>query len=103
MSVLTELTIMPLGLGSSLSKQVSQVVDMIRSSGHPYKLNPMGTVFETSTVAEAHSIIEKACGLIDSSCQRIYIVTKMDINKNSASNLDRKLMSIESKIGKTDK
>lgn len=103
MSVLTELSIFPIGVGASVSNHVSKVIAMIRESGADYKLNPMGTVFETTTLAGAHKIIEDAYALLEPDCERVYLTTKIDIKKSATNILNTKLASIEEKIGSTNK
>lgn len=103
MSVLTELSMFPLLKGSSVSAYVSKVIEVIKQSGAPYKLNPMGTVFETETLEEAHKLIETGYRIIEQDCDRVYITTKIDIKKSSSNNINSKLASVESRIGPVDK
>jgi uncharacterized protein (TIGR00106 family) len=84
--------------GSSVSKQVSKIIDMIDKSGYPYKLTPMGTVIETTTIKEALEIIQKAYEQLD--CDRVYSALKFDIRKNSKNRLKTKIASVEAKLGK---
>jgi uncharacterized protein (TIGR00106 family) len=84
--------------GSSVSKQVSKIIDMIDNSKYPYKLTPMGTVVETTTIREALDIIEKAYEVLD--CDRVYSALKFDIRKNSKNRLKTKIASVEAKLGK---
>jgi len=46
MSVLVEFSMSPLDKGQSVSKYVSRSLDIISSSGVPYRLGPMGTCLE---------------------------------------------------------
>jgi len=103
MSVLTEIAMFPLNQGASVSTYVSKVIDIIRKSGVPYKLNSMGTVFETETLREAHALIEAGYATLEPDCERVYITTKIDIKKSSSNNINSKLASVESKIGTVDK
>ena len=56
--------------GSSVSKEVSKIIDAIDKSGIPYQLTPMGTVIETTTMRDALDIIELAYNQLD--CDRVY-------------------------------
>ncbi len=103
MSVLTDLTIFPTDRGESVSEYVSRVIDMIRNSGYPYKLSPMGTVFETDTMPEALDIIEKAYRVLEPYANRIYATVKFDIRKNKSNRIEQKIKSIEEKIGEVSK
>lgn len=84
--------------GSSVSKQVSKIIDAIDKSGVAYKLTPMGTVVETSSVREALDIIELAYNQLD--CERIYSALKFDIRKNSSNRLKSKIESVEENLGR---
>lgn len=79
--------------GSSVSKQVSKIVDAIDKSGVSYQLTPMGTIVETETVREALDIIEMAYEQLD--CERIYSALKFDIRKDSKDRLKNKIKSVE--------
>lgn len=85
--------------GSSVSKQVSRVIDAIDRSGVAYQLTPMGTVVETETMREALDIIELAYAQLDE-CERVYSSLKFDIRKNTKNRLKTKIASVESKLGR---
>lgn len=85
--------------GSSVSKQVSKVIDAIDRSGVAYQLTPMGTVVETDTMREALDIIELAYAQLDE-CERVYSSLKFDIRKNTKNRLKTKIASVESKLGR---
>jgi uncharacterized protein (TIGR00106 family) len=80
--------------GSSVSKQVSKVIDAIDKSGVPYQLTPMGTIIEAQSMKEALSIIELAYEQL-SDCERVYSSLKFDIRKNSENRLKTKIESVE--------
>ncbi|RKQ61640.1 uncharacterized protein (TIGR00106 family) [Thermovibrio guaymasensis] len=100
MSVLVEFAMFPTDKGESVSPYVARIIKMIDESGVPYKLTPMGTVFETETMAEALKIIEKAYSLLEPDCNRVYCVAKFDIRKGKSGRLVQKIKSVEEKIGK---
>ncbi len=103
MSVLTDLTIFPTDRGESVSQYVSEVIATIRESGYPYKLTPMGTVFETDTMREALDLIEKCYKVLEVHANRIYATVKFDIRKNKSNRMSQKIRSIEEKIGEVNK
>jgi uncharacterized protein (TIGR00106 family) len=80
--------------GSSVSKQVSKVIDAIDKSGVAYQLTPMGTVIETQTIREALAIIELAYEQLQD-CERVYSSLKFDIRKNQKNRLKSKIASVE--------
>lgn len=96
-SVLLEFSMFPTSgdcrEGSSVSKQVSKIIDAIDKSGIPYQLTPMGTVIETSSMRDALDIIELAYDQLD--CDRVYSSLKFDIRKNCKNRLKTKIQSVE--------
>ncbi len=98
LSVLLEFSMFPTSAdgreGSSVSKQVSKIIDAIDKSGIAYQLTPMGTVVEASSMKEALSIIELAYEQLES-CDRVYSSLKFDIRKNCKNRLKTKIDSVE--------
>lgn len=104
MSVLLEFSMFPTSAdgreGSSVSRQVSKIIDAIDKSGVSYVLTPMGTVVETETMREALNIIELAYEQV-SDCDRVYSSLKFDIRKGKKNRLITKIESIEKTLDKT--
>lgn len=100
MSVLLDLSLFPTDQGSSLSHFVAPVIAMIRDSGHPYRLGPMGTVVETETMDEALDIIARAERLLDErGCERVYVTAKFDVRRGATGRLSAKIDAVREKIG----
>ncbi|WP_456384551.1 MTH1187 family thiamine-binding protein [Persephonella sp.] len=100
MSVLVEFAMFPTDKGESVSPYVSRIIKMIDESGVPYKLTPMGTVFETESMEEALEIINRAYKQLEKDCNRVYSVVKFDIRKGKSNRLVQKIESVEKKLGK---
>jgi uncharacterized protein (TIGR00106 family) len=101
MSILLEFAMFPTDKGESVSEYVSQVIKMIAENGVTYKLTPMGTIIETTTMREALDIVEKSYETLNAQgCKRIYSSLKFDIRENKANRLEQKIKSVENKIGK---
>ncbi|MEO2083693.1 MAG: MTH1187 family thiamine-binding protein [Desulfurobacteriaceae bacterium] len=100
MSVLVEFAMFPTDKGESVSSYVSRIIKLIDESGIPYKLTPMGTVFETETVEEALELIGKAYEQLEPDCNRVYSVVKFDIRKGKSNRLEQKIKSVEEKLGR---
>lgn len=100
MSVLVEFSMFPTDKGESVSSYVSRIIKMIDESGIPYKLTPMGTVFETESIEEALEVINKAYKQLEPDCNRVYSVVKFDIRKGKTNRLKQKIQSVEEKLGK---
>ena len=103
MSVLIEFAMFPTDKGESVSEYVSRIIKMFKESNINYQLTPMGTIFEVNKIEEATEIINKAYKLLESDCNRVYTVIKMDIRKNKNNRIKQKINSIERKIGKINR
>jgi uncharacterized protein (TIGR00106 family) len=98
MAVLMEFAIFPTDKGKSVSKDVAQVIKMIKECGYTYQLTAMGTLIETQTVGEALKIVEKAAEILQENSDRIYATLKLDIKKGAQNMLQTKVKSIEEKL-----
>ena len=99
MSVLLEFSIFPTDKGSSVSKYVSRVIEMIRKDYSSYKLTAMGTIIETETVEDALAVVKKSHDILAPYSDRIYASIKLDIQKAKRNRLSAKVDSIVDKIG----
>jgi len=103
MSVLLEFAMFPTSDdcrdGSSVSTQVSKIIDAIDKTYVSYQLTPMGTIVETETMKEALAIIELAYEQL-SDCERIYSSLKFDIRKNTKDRLKSKIASVEKALNR---
>ncbi|MCU7929252.1 MAG: MTH1187 family thiamine-binding protein [Candidatus Thiodiazotropha sp. (ex Codakia rugifera)] len=103
MSVLLEFSIFPLDQGESVSQEVSQVIAMIKQSGIDYQLTAMGTLIETSTAADALSIVQKATELLHTAgSQRVYATIKIDSRVGKEHRLQGKIQSVRARIGEVN-
>ncbi len=100
MSVLVEFSMFPTDKGESVSAYVSRIIKMIDETGIPYKLTPMGTIFETETMEEALEILNKAYKQLEKDCNRVYAVAKFDIRKGKSNRLVQKIKSVENRLGR---
>ncbi|MDF1550943.1 MAG: thiamine-binding protein [Bacteroidales bacterium] len=103
MSVLMEFAMFPTDKGSSVSSEVSKIIEMIRNSGHSYKLGAMGTTIETETLSEALEVLNKSYIILEPHSDRVYCSVKFDIRAGKMGRIQKKLSSIEEKIGKVEK
>jgi uncharacterized protein (TIGR00106 family) len=99
MNMLAEFSIFPIGKDVSLSKYVSRSLDLIDKSGLPYRINPMGTVVEGSW-DEVMELIKKCHMAILEDTERVSTAIKIDDRKGVSNALDRKIKSVEEKVGR---
>jgi uncharacterized protein (TIGR00106 family) len=104
MSVVLELSIFPLDRGISVSKEVSQVIEMIDKTGVEYQLTAMGTLIETANMGDALAIVEQATSILhDSGSQRIYATIKLDSYLGRDHRIEGKVASVQKHIDKITK
>jgi uncharacterized protein (TIGR00106 family) len=100
MSVLLEFAMFPTDKGESVSNYVSRLVKVIRDSGIPHQLTPMGTIVETESMSQALALVHLCYDQLAPDCNRVYSSLKFDIRKGEPGRMAQKIASIESKIGK---
>jgi len=98
LSVLLEFSMFPISddgrEGSSVSKEVSKIIDAIDKSGVSYQLTPMGTIIEAKSMKEALGVIELAYEQVSHN-ERVYSSLKFDIRQNCENRLVTKIESVE--------
>ena len=98
MSVMVEFSVVPLGRGVSVSPVIAEVMKIIVESGVSYRANPMGTVLEGDwdTVM---GVVKKCHDRVMKDAERAITTIKIDDRKGSDSRMDKKLESVEMKLG----
>jgi uncharacterized protein (TIGR00106 family) len=97
--MLAEFSIFPIGDGVSLSKYVARSLKLIDESGLAYRINPMGTVVEGEW-DEVMDLIKSCHHAILEDTQRVTCSIKIDDRKGKTDALDRKIKSVEEKVGR---
>lgn len=97
--MLAEITSFPIGKDVSLSKFVARSLEIIDKSGLNYRINPMGTVVEGSW-DEVMEVIKKCHHAILEDTERVSTTIKIDDRKGVTNALERKVKSVEEKVGK---
>jgi len=100
MSALVEFAMFPTEQTQSKSAFVARVLDIVDRSGLAYQLTPMGTIIEGETVEEVLAVIHKAYEELQSDCERVYSTIKIDYRKGSVGRLNKKVGSVEAKLGR---
>lgn len=104
MSVLLEMSMFPTDQSESKSEYVSQVVKIIKNSGHPYQLTSMATIIETKKISEALEVVQRCYEKLEElNCNRVYATLKFDIRKSHENRLEEKIKSVEKHIGEVSK
>ncbi len=98
MSVMVEFSVVPLGKDVSVSPVIAEVMKIIVESGLSYRVNPMGTVLEGEwdTVM---GVVKKCHDAVMKDADRAITAIKIDDRKDSADRMERKIESLEKKLG----
>lgn len=94
MSALIDFSIFPVDKGESVSPYVTRVVTIIRDSGLPYKLGPMGTTIEGEW-DELMAIVTRCFKELKKDCGRIYMSIKIDYREGGSNRIVSKVKSVE--------
>ncbi len=97
--MLAEFSVVPIGKGESVSQYVAECVRVVDASGLPYRLNPMGTVVEGG-YDEVMAVVRECHMRVMGMASRVITTVKMDDRKGASDMIDRKVSSVEEKMGK---
>jgi len=97
--VLLEMSIVPMGVGDSVSQYVAECVDLVDQSGLDYELHSMGTIVE----GELSVVLELMQRCIDKMAEhsdRVTCSAKLDFRRDRSGRLKSKVASVEKKLGR---
>ena len=97
--MMIEFSVVPLGKGASVSAVIARVMKIVMDSGVRYKANPMGTVIEGEW-GQLMDLIKKCHAEAMKDADRVVTSIKIDDYKGKGDRLDKKLESVEQKLGK---
>ena len=105
MTVIIEVTIIPLGVGVSLSYYVSEAIKALEEKGIPYKICPTATIFETNSLEEAFELVRLMVERVFSvGVPRVVLTVKADERRDMKSpRMEAKVSSVEQKLRKNGK
>lgn len=98
--MLVEFSILPVGKGASIGKDVAKVLKIVDNSGLPYKLNPMGTVVEGKW-DDVMALIKKCHQAVLRGEERVVTSIKIDDRKKRYNMIEEKVKSIEERLHKS--
>ena len=98
--MLIEFSIVPIGASSSVGVKVAEVLDLVDSSGLPYKLTPMGTIVEGEWDELLQLVKECHMKMMEHE-ERVLTRITIDDRKGKTGSIDRKVRSIEKRLGRS--
>lgn len=94
-----EISVTPLGTPTpSVGQYVAAAVDVIRRSGLPYRLNPMGTTVEGELEALLALVPRVHDAVFALGAVRISTLLKIDDRRDKPTRLDAKIESVEKRL-----
>jgi uncharacterized protein (TIGR00106 family) len=97
--MIVEFSILPVGVGQSLSEHVAVALDIVDNSGLKYRFTPMGTILEGDYKAII-KVIRKCHLAVLENCDRVVTTIKIDDRKQAVGEIERKVASVETRLGK---
>jgi len=97
--VLLEMSIVPLGVGQSVSQQVAECVDLVDRSGLDYELHAMGTIVE-GELPEVLALMQRCIEQLAQHSDRVTCTAKLDLRRGASGRLRSKVDSVEQKLGR---
>ena len=97
--MLAEFSVVPLGKGDSVSQYVAECMKIVESSGLTYKINPMATVLE-GEYDQVMDVVRSCHMRVMDMSSRVITTVKIDDRKGRKNMIDRKIESVETKLGK---
>jgi uncharacterized protein (TIGR00106 family) len=94
--IIAQLSIAPLGKGTSVSPYVQIVLDILKKEHVTFQTNPMATVIETKDLPTLFKIIQQAHQAVaDAGAERIITEIKIDDRRDKDVTMKSKLQSIK--------
>ena len=99
--MLAEFSVVPMGKGAHLSKEVAKAIQVVRESGLDYQLTALGTLIEGER-KEVLKVIEKAHQVLLETSERVYTRIVLDeFQKETPGRIRSKVTKIEKELGVT--
>lgn len=97
--VLLEMSIVPMGVGDSVSQYVAECVDLVDQSGLDYELHSMGTIVE-GQLADVLQLMQQCIEKMAEHTDRVTCSAKLDLRRGQQGRLTAKVDSVEQKLGR---
>jgi uncharacterized protein (TIGR00106 family) len=76
--MIVELSVVPIGVGESLSEYIAKACEVIRKSKVEHELTDMGTIMKVGNFEELGKLVDKIVEELKEDCPRIFVVIKAD-------------------------
>jgi len=93
-SVIVDFSIFPIGKEESVSKYASRAVKIIKESGLPHHIGPMGTAIEGEW-DEVILVVKRCMEELKKDCPRLYMTMKVDCRQGESGRMEKKVRKVE--------
>lgn len=94
--IIAQLSIAPLGAGTSVSQYVKIVIDTLKKEHITFQTNPMATVIECDTLETLFRVVQKAHhAVVKVGAQRIITEIKIDDRRDKEATMESKLNALK--------
>jgi uncharacterized protein (TIGR00106 family) len=94
--VIAQLSIAPIGKGTSVSKYVKIVLETLKKEHVTFQTNPMATVIETSDIGTLLRAVQKAhLAVVAAGAERVITELKIDDRRDKEATMKSKLNSLK--------
>jgi len=97
--MLAQFSIVPIGVGESLSRYVAEIVKEVEKSGLDYRLTAMATIVEGSD-DEVFALLKRCHQKAKRFAPRVLTTIIIDDRKAAKNRLTGKVLSVENRLGK---
>ena len=94
MSVIVDFSIFPIGKEESVSKYASRAVKIIKDSGLPHHIGPMGTAIEGEW-DDVMAVVKSCMEDLRKDCNRLYMTMKVDCRQGESDRMGKKVKKVE--------
>ena len=94
--IIAQLSIAPLGKGTSLSKYVKVVIETLQKEQIKFETNAMATIIETQDLTTLFNVVQKAhLAVLAAGAERIVTELKIDDRKDKKVTMKSKVNSLK--------
>jgi len=94
--IIAQLSIAPLGAGTSVSKYVKIVIDTLKKERITFQTNPMATVIEINDLPTLFNAVQKAHNAVAAAgAERIITELKIDDRRDKDATMESKLRALQ--------
>jgi uncharacterized protein (TIGR00106 family) len=97
--MLAQFSVVPIGVGESISERVAEVIRMVDESGLPYRANAMGTVVEGEW-DEVMALIGRCHRKMLDRSSRVLTSISIDDRPGKPDRITGKIQSVEKRLGR---